>query len=126
MAEGIKTYKDLLVWQKAMGLVKTVYQVSSEFPDSERFGLKTQLQRAAVSIPSKIAEGWGRESRKYFLNFLRISKGSLAELETLVIIARDLRYLDLELFEQINDKTEEVSRMLNALIRSLSRYEPAS
>jgi four helix bundle protein len=126
MGDGIKTYRDLLVWQKGMDLVKLVYQVSTAFPDSEKYGLKSQIQRAAVSIPSNIAEGWGRETRKYFLTFLRVSKGSLAELETLLIVANDLGYIDRELFEQINDKTEEVSRMLNALIRSLNKYEPAS
>jgi four helix bundle protein len=126
MAEGIKTYRDLLVWQKAMDLVKLVYRVSAAFPESEKFGLKSQIQRAAVSKPSNIAEGLGRETRKFFLTFLRVSKGSLAELETLLIVANDLDYKEKELFELINDKTEEVSRMLNALIRSLNKYEPAS
>jgi four helix bundle protein len=121
MTQGIKTYRDLLVWQKSIDLVKFVYQVSSKLPDTERFGLVSQLQRAAVSIPSNIAEGWGRETKSYFLNFLRMSKGSLAELDTLTIVIRDLNYIEPALFEILNTKIEEVSRMLNGLIRKLNQ-----
>jgi four helix bundle protein len=119
MSEGIKTYKDLFVWQKSIDLVKQIYIICKKFPDSEKFGMVSQMQRASVSIPTNIAEGWGRETRNYYINFLRVSKGSLAELETLSIIAKELNYIDEEAYIFINNKTEEVSRMLNALIRSL-------
>lgn len=119
MSEGIKTYKDLFVWQKSIQLVKHVYQVCEKFPEKEKFGVCSQLQRASVSIPANIAEGWGRETKSYYVNFLRISKGSLAEVETLLIVAKELGYLDNDAYKVIEEKTEEVSRMLNALIRSL-------
>ena len=115
----IKTYKDLIVWQKGIDLVKFVYQMTRRLPESEKFGLISQLQRAAVSIPANIAEGWGRETKAYYVNFLRISKGSLAELDTLATITHSLNYLEPDLFVELNNKIEEESRMLNALIRSL-------
>ncbi|HTM66227.1 MAG TPA: four helix bundle protein [Flavipsychrobacter sp.] len=126
MSEGIKTYRDLLVWQKSVDLVKLVYQIGKRIPESERFGLISQLQRAAVSIPSDIAEGWGRETKNNYVNFLRIAKGSLAELNPLGIIGRDLGYIDSDFFLLLNNKTEEVSRMLNSLIRSLSKQQIAT
>jgi len=117
----IKTYKDLIVWQKGIDLVKFVYQMTRRLPEAEKFGLISQLQRASVSVPANIAEGWGRETKAYYVNFLRISKGSLAELDTLATIAHSLNYLEPDLFVELNNKIEEVSRMLNALIRSLTK-----
>src|ERR1700677_2780951 len=98
MSEGIKTYKDLIVWQKSIDLVKHIYLLCKKIPDTEKFGLISQIQRAAVSVPSNIAEGWGRETKNYYVHFLRIAKGSLAEVETLSVIARELDYLDEDLF----------------------------
>src|SRR5215217_8560671 len=108
----IKTYKDLVVWQKGIDLVKFVYQMTKRLPETEKFGLISQLQRAAVSVPANIAEGWGRETTAYYINFLRISKGSLAELDTLATITHSLSYLEPDLFVELNNKIEEVSRML--------------
>jgi len=88
----MKSYKELLVWQKSMVLVKEIYQLTASFPDVEKFGLTSQMRNAAISIPSNIAEGWGRQSRKSYIQFLRISRGSLFELETQVIIAKTLEY----------------------------------
>lgn len=85
----IKSYKELIVWQKSMVLVSDIYKVSASFPDSEKFGLTSQMRRASVSIPSNIAEGWGRLSRKNYIQFLRISRGSLFELETQLLITKE-------------------------------------
>lgn len=114
-----KTFRDLTVWQKAIGLAKSIYAVTQSMPATERFGLISQMRRAAVSIPSNIAEGNARASRKDYIRMLVMARGSLAELETQLIIARELHYLhDLKpLLEQL----AEVSRMLQALIAALRR-----
>ena len=77
----VNSYKELIIWQKSMVLVSKVYSLTKKFPNDEKYGLVSQLNRASVSIPANIAEGWGRESRKNFVQFLRISRGSLFELE---------------------------------------------
>jgi four helix bundle protein len=79
----ISSYQDLVAWKKSIQLVSEIYKVTSEFPQSEKYGLSTQLNRAAVSIPSNIAEGWGRESTKSFIQFLKISRGSIMEVATI-------------------------------------------
>jgi four helix bundle protein len=89
----VKSYKDLLVWQKGIELVKLVYAVSSLIPDDERFGLISQIRRCSVSVPSNIAEGYGRATTAYFIQFLNISRGSLFELETQLILCKDLNYI---------------------------------
>lgn len=120
MTEGVQSYKDLLVWQKGIQLVKLVYTVLQDFPKDEVFGLQSQMKRAVVSIPSNIAEGWGRSSKPNYIQFLRIARGSLFELETQLIIARELGFVgEVRYNELINLITEE-SKMLNALIRTLS------
>ena len=89
---GINSYRDLLVWQKGMALVKQVYSMTGTFPDNERFGLIAQMRRAAVSVPSNVAEGQARQGRKEFVQFLSHSEGSLAELDTQLTIAAELGY----------------------------------
>src|SRR5208282_5372749 len=89
---GINGYRDLLVWQKGMALVKQVYSMTRDFPDDERFGMIAQMRRAAVSVPSNIAEGQARQGRKEFVQFLSHSEGSLAELDTQLRLARELGY----------------------------------
>ena len=79
---ALKSYKELIVWQKSMTLVKELYKLTESFPENEKFGLTSQMRRASISIPSNIAEGWGRLSRINYIQFLRISRGSLFELET--------------------------------------------
>src|SRR5580704_17374598 len=91
---GGRNYRDLIAWQKAMDLVVVVYQLTREFPTEERYGLSQQLQRAAVSVASNIAEGQGRESAREFANFLSISHGSVREVETQILIAERLGYND--------------------------------
>ena len=115
----VRSYQDLIAWQKAMDLVIEIYEVSHQFPREEIFALTSQLRRAAVSIPSNIAEGQGRSSRKEFLYFLGNAKGSLSEVETQVLIARKLNYIDDEVSNSLLNLSAEVGRILNGLLTSL-------
>ena len=116
-----KSYKDLLIWQKGILLVKTVYTTTEGFPKDEIFGLQSQIKRAAVSIPSNIAEGWGRSSTISYIHFLKIARGSLFELETQIIIAKELNFINDFKFNEIAQIIIEESKMLNAFIKSLSK-----
>lgn len=110
-------YKELIVWQKSMELVKTIYRITQTLPKEELYGLSSQIRRAAVSIPANIAEGQRRKGLKEFLQFLRISYGSASELETELLIAKDLYpKVDYSLAESL---LEEVQKMLNAIIKKL-------
>jgi four helix bundle protein len=113
------TYKDLIVWQKSIQLITDIYALTKTFPMDERFGIVSQINRAVISIPSNIAEGWGRELSKNYLQFLRISRGSLMETETLILIAKNLDYINEKDFYQINEKIEEVGKILQGLIKSI-------
>ncbi len=115
----IRSYQDLDVWKKAIGLVKLAYSLASKLPKTEQFGLVSQMQRSAVSIPANIAEGRLRSTRKEFAQFLRIAAGSLAELETHVFIAIELGYLDADCCKDFFTSSSEIGRMLNGLLRSL-------
>lgn len=117
----IKTYKDLLIWQKGILLVKVVYNNIEGFPKDEVFGLTSQIKRSAVSIPSNIAEGWGRGSILSYLHFLKIARGSLFELETQLIIANELSFISELKFNELTQIITEESKMLNAFIKSLSK-----
>ena len=116
----MKTYRDLIVWQKAMALVTEIYRVSQSFPRREDYGLTSQARRCAVSIPSNIAEGYGRNSRNEYIRFLQIALGSLFELQTQLQIAVHLGYLKKEEFESLYERTREVERMLSVLIKRLT------
>jgi four helix bundle protein len=118
-AMTIRSYQDLDVWQKAMDLVEDCYRLTREFPDSEVYGLSSQLQRSAVSIPANIAEGRERGHTKEFLHHLSIAYGSLAEVETHILIARRLNYVSEESAKQLMDRIAEIGRMLNGLRGSL-------
>ena len=113
------SYKDLVAWQKAMVLVRMVYLHTRGFPKEEKYGLAAQLRRAAVSVPSNIAEGQGRLSKKEFKQFLARARGSLLEVETQVLIATDLQYLDAKVSSELETQSHEVLRILNGLIDSL-------
>ena len=116
----IKSYKDLLIWQKGIKIVTMVYHLTNSFPKEELFALTNQLKRAAVSIPSNISEGFGRNTDKSFSHFLDISRGSLYELETQLIIAREIGFItDEKLFNQILNKVEEESKMINSFSKTL-------
>ena len=117
----VKGYKDLEVWQKAMDLVVMCYQATKDFPKSEVYGLASQLQRAAVSIPANIAEGRSRKHSKEFVQHLSIAYGSLAELETHIQIARRLNYIGSDKEDQTLNKTAEIGRMINGLRNSIEK-----
>jgi four helix bundle protein len=119
MQNKIQGYKDLFVWQKAMELVTSIYEVTALFPDSEKFGLISQMRRCAVSIPSNIAEGRYRGTKKDFRQFLIISFGSGAELETQILIAKRLTLSSKFNFERADSLLDEVMKMLNSMISSL-------
>jgi four helix bundle protein len=109
-------YRNLIAWQKAKRLALDVYRCTRSFPKDETYGLSSQMRRAAVSVPSNIAEGKGRHSHKDLVHFLYHARGSLLELETQISIARDLEYIDQPAFEILESETEEVGRILNGLI----------
>lgn len=124
----IKSYRDLQVWRLAINLSTEVYTATSSFPKNELFGLCSQLQRAAVSVASNIAEGHARESTKEYLRFISIALGSLAELETQFIISNNLNYINQVNLDGILEKTSEIGRMLRGLQKSLKAklVDPAS
>ena len=115
----IKSYKDLFVWQKAIDLVIEIYRLTSYFPKTETYGLISQIRRAVVSIPSNIAEGRSRSTRKDFVQFLRIAGGSVAELETQLNIANKLSFVGLIDYNKVSDELNEIMRMLNTMITKL-------
>lgn len=119
MSRGIQSYRDLVAWQRSVELSLDVYRGTVNFPSDERFGLVSQLCRAAVSVPSNIAEGYGRGSRQDYLRFLKVARGSLFELETQVTIACRLGYLQEQMFERLDELSKEVGRVLSGLIKSL-------
>ena len=116
-----KNYRDLIAWQKAMDLVEMVYSATKDFPKEEVYGLTSQIRRAAVSIPSNIAEGQGRTSDKEFQNFLSIAHGSVREVETQILIAQRIHYITEENAKVILNQAGEVGRMINGLSSSLSK-----
>ncbi len=117
---AVKHFKELVVWQKAMNLAEEAYRLTKTFPPEERFSLANQMQRAAVSIPSNIAEGQSRVSTGEFLHFLSIAKGSNAELETQLELSVRLRYITSSQATQAISLSAEVGRMLNSLISKLA------
>ncbi len=119
MMAVVKSFKDLIVWQKGIQLVTLVYKLTSEFPTSEKFGLVSQMRRSAISIPSNIAEGWGRKSTGSYMHFLSIARGSLFELETQVTISKELCYLNETDKNEIEKYSDELSRILYKLIAIL-------
>jgi four helix bundle protein len=118
---GLRDYRELIVWQKAMELVEAAYRLTSCFPKEELYGLTNQIRRAAVSVPSNIAEGQGRRSTRDFLNFLSIATGSLKELETQIMIAERLNYISSESQTAMLTLAAEVGRLAYALANSLRK-----
>jgi len=116
----IESYRDLEVWQRAMVLVTDIYGITQAFPRDETYGLTSQLRRAAVSVPANIAEGWGRNMTKEFIQFLRTARGSLLELETHLLIARNLGFLEAPSVDELLQTTQTINKMLNGLVRSLA------
>jgi four helix bundle protein len=116
----IKSYKDLNIWKRSIGLVEEIYIITKNFPKEEMYGLTSQLRRSAVSIPSNIAEGFTRLHNKEYRQFLYISLGSCAELTTQIIISSHLRYLNSEKANKILNEIDEISRMIMGLIKKLN------
>jgi four helix bundle protein len=119
----IQSYKDLLIWQKGIALVKSVYLLCEKLPKDEMFGLQSQMKRAAISIPSNIAEGYGRNYSQNYIQFLRMARGSLLELETQLIISRELKLVGKELFQKVQGLITEENKMLNAFIKAISKQK---
>ena len=116
----VQNYRELIAWQKAMDLVVRIYQITESFPKTETFGLTNQMRRAAVSIPSNIAEGQGRSTTKDFMHFLHIARGSLQELETQVIIAQRLEFITEAVHSELTTNICEIARILSGLLKSLA------
>lgn len=114
-----ESFRDLVVWQKSMALATDIYRVTKQFPRGEIYGLTNQVRRAVVSVPSNIAEGKGRLSKREFVQFLARARGSLQEVETQVEISSVLEYLDKEAFVRLSTQCREVGRLLNGLMRSM-------
>jgi four helix bundle protein len=112
-------YKNLIVWQKSIVLVKIIYKLTAKFPSEEKFGLVSQMRRAVVSIPSNIAEGQARRTTGDYVRFVSIAEGSLAELETQTIVSIELEFCNKNETEEIFSLMTEIRKMLNALRRSL-------
>ena len=115
----MKTFRDLLVWQKSMNFVTEIYKESKSFPKEETFGLTSQIRRSSVSIPSNISEGYGREGVKDYIRFLNIAMASLFELQTQLEIAFNLEYLKKEKFDILYELSREIERMLSSFIKSI-------
>ena len=116
-------YSELIVWQKSMNLVEAIYKTTEAFPGEERFGLTSQIRRAAVSIPSNIAEGHGRKSTGSFINFLSIAFGSLMEVETQIQIATRLNFLSDDKATALLAQTDEIGKMISGLKKSLAEKQ---
>ena len=115
----VKKYQELIAWQKGIALVTEVYKVSANFPHNEMYGLTSQLRRAAISVPSNIAEGQGRASSGEFIQFLCHARGSLYEVETQIIVSTNLGYISTEEADAVIERISELGRILNGLITSL-------
>jgi len=116
----MKNYRDLIVWQKAMELVTNIYNHTKSFPEVERYGLTLQLRRSSVSLPSNMAEGYGRKSTQDYIRFLRIANGSLFELQTQLEIAFNLGFLTDDSFSLLFESSREIERMLSSLIKKIN------
>ncbi|MDA8137859.1 MAG: four helix bundle protein [Desulfobacteraceae bacterium] len=116
-----KTYRDLIVWQKAVQFVTEIYSVLKSFPKEELFGLTAQIKRSAISIPSNIAEGYGRKSTKDYLRFLQIAMGSIFEIQTQLEISKNLQFLPEKSFAEFYDKSREIERMLSSMISKIDK-----
>ena len=114
-----QSFKEVIAWQKAHEFVILVYKITQQYPPSEKFGLCSQFQRAAVSVPANIAEGYRRDGMGDKLRFLNIAQGSLEECRYYIILSRDLGYITLETYENMNVVIEEASRLLNAYYKGI-------
>jgi len=117
----INSFRDLIVWQKSMDLVVGVYEITKQLPEAEKFGLTIQVRKAAVSVPSNIAEGWGRKSSGSYAQFLRISHGSLCETETQLVLCVMLKFVKQDDINSLQDQISEIAKMLRSLISKIEQ-----
>ncbi|MBR0201854.1 MAG: four helix bundle protein [Bacteroidaceae bacterium] len=117
----METHKDLRIWQQSIEMVTSIYLMTKAFPKDELFGLVSQMRRAAVSVPSNIAEGYARGTDREKLHFLRISSGSLSEVETQLILSLNLGYVSQETYDELSERVTSVWKQLNALISSVKK-----
>ena len=117
----VKTYRDLIIWQKAHRLVLDVYKLTKIISAEEKYGLISQIRRAAVSVPTNIVEGHSRRSKKEFTQFLTISRASLMELDYLFLLCHDLEYINEKIYKNFEERIDEISRMLYAFRESLNK-----
>jgi four helix bundle protein len=117
---SIKSYRDLIVWQKSIELAKKIYPLTQLFPKEEMYGLTSQLRRASVSICCNIAEGQARNSTGEFKQFLGIAKGSLAELETLLLLSKEMHLIKVSDYKTLSEFCEEINKLLNGLLKALA------
>ncbi len=117
----MNSFKELKVWQKAMDLVTDIYAITTIFPQHEQFGITSQIRRSSISIPSNIAEGFGRNSNNEFVRFLRIAIGSLFELQTQLEISKNLKFISTEEFNKMLLESTEIEKMIKALIKSINK-----
>ena len=119
----VSSFKDLEIWQRSIGLVEEIYRITKSFPQEETYGLSSQLRRAAISIPSNIAEGFARASEKEYKQFLYVSLGSCAEVSTQITIADRLGYLKQEKADVLSDEVKQISKMTMGLIKKLKTID---
>jgi four helix bundle protein len=124
--DAMKNYRDLIIWQKSIELVVKLYRLTEQFPKSEFFGIVTQIRRCAVSIPSNVAEGFGRRSEKEFIRFLQIAMGSIFELQTQIIISVKLNFICQETYKTVHSDTRELEIILKTLIDKLKTNQNLS
>ena len=117
----INSFRDLVVWQKGMKLCQDIYKASKLFPKEEKYSLTSQIHRSAISVPSNIAEGYGRDSRNDYIRFLKIARGSLFELETQVELAFNIGFIQHSHFQNLLKTSSEIAKMLNSLINKLEQ-----
>lgn len=113
------TFKKLIVWQKSMLLMHRIYEITTSYPADEKFGLVSQMRRCSISIPSNIAEGYGRDTKSEHAHFLYISLGSCNELETQIILSKDFGFINESIYQEITTLIEEINKMLSSLIYTL-------
>jgi four helix bundle protein len=122
---SIRSYRDLVVWQKSVALAVDLYATTRRFPSTERFGLTSQIQRAGVSIPSNIAEGYAKDGPGHYLSHLSYARGSLAELDTQLIIANRIGLLSAASFRELSPRSDEIGRMLRRLTEAVAASDAA-
>jgi four helix bundle protein len=115
----MKSFRDLQIWQRGLDLSILIYSHTVNFPKEEQFGLTSQLRRASTSVPLNIAEGWGRGSNKSFTNFLKIARGSLFEVKTILEICFRLDYINNETIETLRNEIEQIGKMINGFIKKI-------